>query len=176
MKKVIIAALLAASSGSASASLGSKPGEMVGAWEVETVIDGFSDTKRGITHTKLGADGFLAVKCDKPGLGSLYLTFFTPKYLGSDRISSRVHGAKYRLDDAPAQDLPSPYYDGKAASIIGNKATDLLKGLAISSPKRFRAQFLTYDNDLAEIDVDVTGAANAIYKTAAICEDTAFVQ
>lgn len=153
-------------------SVGDKPGEMVGAWEIETLTEGFSDVTRGIAHTRLGAGASVVIKCDEPGDGKLYVSFLTTKYLGSDNVRRELRRAKYRLDDGAAAELPKPYYVGYGAALLEPEGRQFLGTLVNMNPKRFRAQFLTYDSEFSEIDVDVTGIAEVIRKTAAICKDS----
>lgn len=149
-----------------------------GQWVIKDTSDGFSDAKRGIAHTPIESDGVFVVKCDSPGPGKVYVQFLTPKYLGSDNVGRRqFHTGKYRLDDGPIADLPRPYYDGKSAALLdAGPTTVFLNTLTNLNPKRFRAQFLTYDGDMSNIDIDVTGISDTIKKTAALCQDSSLTQ
>lgn len=165
--KVLIAMAALTVAGSASAQ---ETKTKVGSWLVTKTVDGFSDKKRGIAHTEiLPKTGTLAIKCDAPGGDSLYVTFLTNEYLGSDKAGS----GKFRFDDAEPATLPLPRYDKRSAHLFSSSAKSFLSQLVTSNPKRLRVQFLGYDG-LVNIDVDVTGVADAIKQTAAICEDTRF--
>lgn len=178
LRKFALVAVAAVSANAAiGQSLGGKPGEVLGAWEVETVADKFTDARMGIAHTKLGKESMAAIKCDKPGPGSLYLMIEAPQFLGSDRVERpRAHMAGYRLDEGPIVDLPSPYYDGKIALIFSGRAGPVLREMAAQTPKRLRVRFVNYEGNFVTVDLDVSGMSNAIYRTAQICEDTNFVQ
>jgi hypothetical protein len=164
-----IGALLAA-----GAAVAQSAETKVGNWTVKKTVDGFSDEKRGIAHTSIETKtGTLAVKCDKPGKDSLYVTVLTADYLGSSSTSrySSTSG-KYRFDDQPPADLVRPSYDGRSAHLFATSAGRFITELLAANPKRLRIQFVTYDSNFANADIDVTGAADALRQTAAICVDT----
>lgn len=173
---IAIGLLVAGSSPLAAQSIGKSPGQKIGNWEIETIKDNFTDNTRGIAHTPIGKDDTIVIKCDAPGPGSLYISFFTSAFLGDDSIGSsyEYHNAKYRLDDQGVSDMPNPFYDSKTATIVGKPVQKFLSLLSTSDPKRFRAQFTTFDSDLVTMDVDTTGIASAIKATAQICGDTDF--
>lgn len=147
----------------------------VGSWTVKKTVDSFSDAKRGISNTAMDpAKGIMLVKCDKPGAGSLYVSFLTPTYLGSDRIRAGINMAKFRLDEDAPEALPRPRYDGRAAHLFDANAEKLLTQIIARKPTRIRVQFVTYDSNYANVDIDIAGAADAIRQTAVICEDPRF--
>lgn len=172
MKLIIAAGLLAIASAAGAQDTTTK----VGSWSVKRTVDSFSDAKRGIAMTEVTTAGTIVVKCDTPGPDSLYVSIITSKYLGSDRIR-RSYSAelnKVRFDDAAPESLPRTTYDGRSAHMFSAQATSFLSRLARDNPKRVRLQLVTYDSDIVTADFDVTGVADAIKQTAAICEDTRF--
>lgn len=172
MRGVIAAAMML----SVTPALAQDTETKVGSWSIKKTVDSFSDAKRGISMTALvPAKGVMVVKCDAPGPDSLYVSFLTSGYLGSDRVSSRYRAnlAQFRIDESPAERLDSPSFDGRSAHLFRSNAATLLKRLVAENPKRLRIQFNGYDS-LVNVDIDITGAAEAIKLTAAICEDSRF--
>jgi hypothetical protein len=57
--------------------------ETVGDWKLTTIVDPITDEGRMIASVEGGAD-MLAIKCDEPGAGSVYIHWIAGDYLGGD--------------------------------------------------------------------------------------------
>lgn len=95
MKSIIISAVVALLAQQAHAQ--DRQTEQVGAWEVVTISDPITDEGRVIGILGTGR-AFLGVKCDEPGLDSIYIQFNSADYLGGRGVRSAVRELTYRFD------------------------------------------------------------------------------
>lgn len=140
-------------------------------WEFKVITDPMSDAKRGIANSDGTLDAILVIKCDKNGPGSLYLSILSKNYLGKGRYGSR--NIDYRFDGGEVESIRG-YYDGRTASIFnlrpGKKGGEFLSGL--KSAKEMVVRLSSYDYQTYTTVIDVTGAAEAIKKSADACGDS----
>lgn len=141
------------------------------AWDFKVLEDPMTDAKRGISLL-LGDQGGLAIKCDKNGAGSLYLSVISKSYLGSV-AGRRTRSIQYRIDKGEPQQIDA-FYDGSMASVFdltpGSAGGQLLK--QITTAKQLVVDVTSYDYRSHIIVFDTAGAGEAVNKSATACGDT----
>jgi len=146
----------------------------VAAWDYKLIEDPMTDAKRGISV--LEADqGALVIKCDRNGPGSLYLSIISKNYLGG-LSSNRRRTITYRVDQGQPQTIPA-YHDGSTANVL-DLAPETKEGrffAQIMTASRLVVQVTSFNYDTYTIVFDMTGARDAVNRSAAACGDTNWI-
>lgn len=133
----------ALSMGSAFAEAKANDIEKIGAWELVTITDPISDESRSIGILSNGAS-FIGVKCDKPGLDSIYIQFSADEYLGGSGGRSGFRNLTYRFDQGTPTIDRWRYNSSYAIQTDRSKVSQFVS--LLSSSNRIVIRATTYEH------------------------------
>lgn len=141
-------------------------GKVIGAWRFWTTTDPLTDVVRGIAVVE-DAGKIFAVKCDRPGPGSLFVSFLPQRYLGGTADEPDLGKVVTRIDDDPAV-LDDWAYIYRSANYMGDGRYTLIERL--KQAKRLRVRLQVPDGEVVDAVFDVNGAADAIAAVENACK------
>lgn len=133
-----------------------------GNWKHETITNPMDDSQRSVLSVE-GDNGILALKCDKPGKGSVYAQVVFNEYLSLRR---KDYTFRFRPDDGKAS---STTWSIRGRSAIELEPADFVS--IILGANKLAVQ--TYNSRLQEVTAvfDITGSHASITGLYEACED-----
>lgn len=140
----------------------------LGAWHYEESVDAMTDFRRPRVISDGEGSSFIALACNRPGRGEVFVHVESGDYLGGRGTSYAVRRITYRFDDrAPIEGTWR--YDSTFARSPGRQVAPFLMGMSNSTRVAFR--LVRYDGRTVDVTFDVRGAREAIDRIYAACGD-----
>ena len=142
----------------------------IGNWEFDRIKDPITDHFSAFAYNK-GQGGIVIIRCDNPGVDSLYMAFVADAYLGGVGTDYDKRSLTYRFDSGLPRDSVWIYKDKTAfyhKGIDNEEIPIFYRGVSTKSRLVIRA--ITYDSSYVDASFDLAGGEKAAQAVATACE------
>jgi len=140
--------------------------EKIGNWTYWQNRDPMTD-QLSAGATAVGEGGAVSVKCDAPGVDSVYVQVTAKQYLGGEGGDYGHRLVRFRLDGGTPEENTWIYIKDYAFLHPGQDSANLARRIRSTAKVAFRLS--TFESELVDVVVNISGAQEAVDKVFLTC-------